>query len=74
MHVVEAPRPRFEECVVRRQSASIREEGLEPEVIGVSRSILEALLTDGRGLAADHAFYETGTWGLDDVHRQRYGL
>jgi len=34
----------------------------------------EALLTDGRGLAADHAFYETGTWGLDDVHRQRYGL
>lgn len=34
----------------------------------------ESLLTDGRGLAADYAFLETGMWGLDDAHRQRYGL
>ena len=34
----------------------------------------EALLTNGRDLAADYAFFESGTWGLDDTHRQRYGL
>ncbi len=34
----------------------------------------ESLLTDGRALAADYAFLETGTWGIDDVHRVRYGI
>ena len=34
----------------------------------------ETFLTDGDRLAVDHAFLETGTWGLDDEHRARYGL
>lgn len=33
----------------------------------------EALLTEGRVLAADYAFFETGNWGLDETHRERYG-
>jgi len=34
----------------------------------------EALFTNGWVLAVDHIFFEEGSWGLDDVHRQRYGL
>ncbi len=34
----------------------------------------EALLTDGSRVAADPAFLETGQWGLDALHRARYGL
>lgn len=34
----------------------------------------EALLTNGWVLAVDHVFFEEGSWGLDDLHRQRYGL
>ena len=34
----------------------------------------ETFVTDGAQLAVDHAFLETGAWGLDDLHRQRYGL
>jgi hypothetical protein len=34
----------------------------------------ESFLTDGTRLAVDHVFLETGAWGLDEEHRQRYGL
>lgn len=34
----------------------------------------ETLLAEGNGLAADYAFLEAGLWGLDEEHRQRYGL
>lgn len=34
----------------------------------------ESLLADGARLAVDHAFLETGVWGLDAVQRARYGL
>lgn len=34
----------------------------------------EAILTNGRALAADYVLFETGRWGLEDLHRQRYGI
>lgn len=34
----------------------------------------EALLTNGWALAADHVFFEEGSWGLDDLRQRRYGL
>ena len=34
----------------------------------------ESFLTDGSRLAVDHVLLETGAWGLDEEHRQRYGL
>lgn len=34
----------------------------------------ETFVTDGDDLAVDHAFLDTGAWGLDDAHRAAYGL
>ena len=34
----------------------------------------ESLLSDESRLAADYGFLETGKWGLDEVHRARYGV
>ena len=34
----------------------------------------ETFVRDGSRLAVDHAFLETGTWGLNDEERARYGL
>lgn len=34
----------------------------------------ETFVTNGAAVAVDHAFLETGAWGLDDAHREMYGL
>ena len=34
----------------------------------------ETFVRDGSRLAVDHTFLETGTWGLNDEERARYGL
>lgn len=34
----------------------------------------ETFLVDGDRMAVDHAFLETGSWGLDATQRERYGL